>query len=76
MSEKDLLTAIINENITGFVIVDISPTSKASKFERLNYGAIFVREEVTFSMLPEWMQKIANEKTFPRTTLIQKMSGK
>ena len=76
MTEQYLLNAIKNDNVTGFVVVDVTPTEAADKFIRLNYGPIFVREEVTYSMIPQWMQKLTKTRLFPQKTLLQKMSGK
>ena len=56
-------------------MVDITATAGCEKFINFNFAPIFVRGEITFSMLPNWMKPMTEEKKFPRKTLLQKMNG-
>ena len=59
--------------VTGFLVVDIEPTPAAQKYERINWPPIFMRDEIQFENLPEWLQNGTNSTSFPRKTLIQTM---
>ena len=75
LSKIDLIDALNNDKMYGFVEVDLEPTEKADKFLKLNFPPILRRFDVPFDWLPKWMQKNADEKTFPRRTILQAMRG-
>ena len=72
----EIINHVRSGTVTGFLVVDIEPTDAAKKFEKINWPPIFMRDEIAFEDPPEWMRSGANEKTFPRKTLIQSMHAK
>ena len=73
ITATDIIKAIINQQITGFIVVDIEPTQAAEKYRAINFLPIFQRKSIEFDMLPEWMKPGASKASFPRTTLVQTM---
>ena len=67
---------LTQNKLFGFAVVDIIATSDAEKFLNLNWPPIFKKTIVKYSDLPEWMQKNAPEKSFPRETIVQSMNAK
>ena len=55
--------------------VDIKPTANARKFEEMNWPPLFIRDEIDFTMLPEWMRRGRSDASFPRPTLVQTMKA-
>ena len=76
ISSFDILENIKTHKITGFILCDIIPTEDARKYERINWPPIFTRDQVNYGDLPEWMQEVTYEKSFPRLTLLQAMCAK
>jgi hypothetical protein len=73
LSDKDLYKLILERKIYGFALVDIKSTNDANKFLELNWPPILRKMDVYAKDLPDWMN--VNEKSFPRTTIVQSMSG-
>ena len=70
------MIALFNDNkLYGFAEVDIRATENASLFKSINWAPIYKKAQVEFNMLPSWMRQKMNEKTFPRTTLVQGMEA-
>ena len=72
----EILQAVRNNTVTGFILCDVTPTEGARKFERINWPPIFTRDEVKFEDLPNWMKELTNKRSFPRKTLLQTMRAK
>ena len=70
---KDIIKAINDGCITGFVHCDIHPTAAAKKYEDISWPPIFRKEKIPYDLLPEWMKVNTSESTFPRETLVQTM---
>ena len=73
IAEDDIITAIKNNTITGFILCDIRPTPATEKFECICWPPIFTRQKIEFDEIPDWMKTQAKESSFPRETLIQTM---
>ena len=73
LSEDQLKHFLSIGDLYGFAVVSLRPTEKASKFLRINFPPILVKEEINHTDLPEWMQKLCLKSTFPRTTIAQAM---
>ena len=75
ITEASIIKGITNGALYGFLVVDIKPTPIAAKFEEMNWPPLFVRDEIDFKMLPQWMQAGRLDKPFPRSTLVQTMKA-
>ena len=75
ISEGCIIKGVTDGSLYGFLTVDIKPTAKAAKFEDMNWPPLFVRDEIDFSMLPEWMRNGRSDASFPRSTLVQTMKA-
>ena len=72
---EKIIDLVKEDQIYGFLIVDISQTKNAAKWMKLNYPPILQKSEILFKDLPVWMQSLYNEKDFPMETIVQKMSS-
>ena len=73
----DQMVNLLNDGkLYGFALVDLEATELAQKFRTINWPPILRKFEVTFDMIPEWMQSKMSPKTFPRKTLVQTMNAK
>ena len=70
---NNFMDLIRNDKLYGFGLVDIYATPRAKKFLDLNFPPILSKQQISFTDLPQWMQNNADEKTFPRSTIIQSM---
>ncbi len=75
ISQDDIVTAIYNEKVTGFVLCDIVPTIAAKKYEEINWPPIFKRDTIDHEELAEWLKNEISPKRFPKTSLVQSMSA-
>ena len=75
IAENNVMTAIKNNMVTGFILCDIRPTPAADKFEGICWPPLFARQKIEYDEIPNWMKKQAKESSFPRETLIQTMSA-
>ena len=76
VTSDTILDSVMKDKVTGFLLCDISPTAAARKYEKMNWPPIFLREEVEFDMIPDWMKPTTNKASFPRKTLLQSMRAK
>mgnify|MGYP004271172479 CR=1 FL=1 len=73
ITKTELIKYLSDGELYGFALVSLRPTKLASKFLRINFPPILVKEKLEFNDLPEWMQKVCLKQTFPRTTIAQAM---
>ena len=73
---ENFIPLILTGEIYGFMIVDLSATEKAERFRKINWPPIFKKEEILYDDLPAWMQKITDEREFPKETIVQKMHAR
>ena len=75
ISKDDIVTAIYNSKVTGFVLCDIVPTAAAKKYEDINWPPIFKRDAVEHGELSSWLQNEISPRGFPKASLVQSMSA-
>ena len=73
ISEIEIINGVKSGSLYGFCVVDIKANSEAEKWQTINWPPIFIRDSIESEMVPDWMP--CNERTFPRSTLVQVMKG-
>ena len=75
ISKDDIVNAIYNKKVTGFVLCDIVPTAAAKKYEDINWPPIFKRDSIEYEELSEWLKNEISPRGFPKASLVQSMSA-
>ncbi len=76
ISQQEIILGVKDDTLYGFLVVDLEPTQSAQKFIDVNWPPLFARDSIDFGMLSERMQIGQSDRSFPRTTLVQKMEEK
>ena len=66
---------VTEKRVFGFIVGDFSPTKDATFWEDCNWGPIMRKQDVSFDMLPSWMQEKASKGSFPKKVLMQCYEG-